>query len=241
MTFYPHERVFADSPVELLGIIGIIALLISGLLALYRHWRATECHIDGCHKHQWKLLPGTDHILCKPHHEAITGKKAPTHAEAHAAHVQAGYAPHTSPPSQEAKSMRTKINLKGTITIGIPTIAALILGLLAGVAQVINEAVLEASSQWHAYITVILVFAAGIGISPLVGPAFRAALHLPAWAGYLISAAMAAAVLALSTVSMATLPHAIVAAVLTVLAALGFAPSSIAVVPPPPATQRARL
>jgi hypothetical protein len=121
--------------------------------------------------------------------------------------------------------------LQGSVTIGIPTIAAVVLGLIAGALQVINEVVLEASSQWHAYITVLLVFASGVGISPLVGAAFRAALHLPPWAAYIISAAMAAAVLALSTVAMGSLAHAIIAAALTVLAALGFAPGPIAVPP----------
>jgi len=141
--------------------------------------------------------------------------------------------------------VRTKLNLNGSVNIGIPTIAAVVLALLAGVAQVINEVVLEASSQWHAYILVLLVFASGVGISPLVGGNFRATLHLPAWAGYLISALMAAIVLALSTVGMSEVVHAILAAVLTILAALGFAPASSVMEPPvpapPPATTRRRL
>lgn len=128
--------------------------------------------------------------------------------------------------------MRTKLNLKGTITIGIPTVAAVVLSLVAGGLQVINEVVLEASPQWHSYIAIILVFLAGIGISPLVGSAFRAALHLPPWAGYLISAALAAAVLALSTVGMSNAAHAVIAAVVTIFAALGFAPSSLPVAAP---------
>lgn len=117
------------------------------------------------------------------------------------------------------------------VSLGIPSIAAVVLGLLAGVLVVLNEVVLEASSQWHGYITVLLVFGAGVGISPLVGPAFRAALHFPAWVGCIISAGMAAAVLALSTTQMSSLAHAIVAGALTVLAALGFAPATTAIVP----------
>jgi hypothetical protein len=122
--------------------------------------------------------------------------------------------------------MRTKLNLKGTITVGVPAAAAVVLGLILGAAEVVNEVVLEASSQWHSYILVLLVFGGGVGISPIVGPAFRAALHLPSWAGYVVSAGMAAAVLALSTVDMSNLLHAVVGAALTVLAALGFAPAS---------------
>ena len=128
-------------------------------------------------------------------------------------------------------SLRTPINLKGTITIGIPTIAVVVLGLLLGAASVVNEVVLKASSQWHAYILILLVLGAGVGVSPLIGPAFRAALHLPVWAGYVVGAVMAAALLALSTVTMSSLAHAVIAAVLTVLSALGFAPSTVPVVP----------
>jgi hypothetical protein len=132
--------------------------------------------------------------------------------------------------------MRDALNRAGSVTVGLPTIAVVILGLLLGVAQVLNELVLEASSEWHAYIAIILVFFAAIGISPLVGSAFRAALHLPLWASNILSALMAAAVLALSTVHMSNLAHAIVAAVLTVFAALGFAPASVAAVEAPAAT-----
>ena len=137
--------------------------------------------------------------------------------------------------------MRTKLNLQGTINIGIPTAAAIVLGLLTGAAQVINEVVLEASSQWHAYITIMLVFFAGIGISPLVGEKFRAALHLPPWAAYLISAALAALVLALSTTSITGVAHSIIAFVITVAAALGFAPASTVMVPPVPKAANRRV
>jgi hypothetical protein len=86
MTFYPHERVFTDSPVELLSLVGIAALFISGLTALYRHWRATECHVPTCHKHQWKKVPGTEHIVCKRHLKSITGAEESTHDEIQAEH-----------------------------------------------------------------------------------------------------------------------------------------------------------
>ena len=136
--------------------------------------------------------------------------------------------------SSKGVVLRTPLSLTGSVNIGMPTVVAVVLGLLAGVASVINEVVLQASTQWHAYIAILLVFASGVGISPLVGPAFRAALHLPVWAGYLVSAGMAAAVLGLSSVQMGSLPHAIIAAVLTVLSALGFAPSTVTVAPVPP-------
>lgn len=121
--------------------------------------------------------------------------------------------------------------LRGSVTIGIPTIVVVVLSLLAGLLAVLNEVVFGFSTQWHAYFAIILIFLAGLGISPLLGPAFRAALHLPTWASALISAAMSAALLALSTAGMPHLAHAIIAAVLTVLSGLGFAPSA-PIVPP---------
>ena len=126
---------------------------------------------------------------------------------------------------------RRSLSLHG-VDVGLPTAAAVVLGLFAGVCQVLNEAVLELPAAWHSYLSILLVFAAGAGISPLVGPAFRAALHLPVWAGYIVSAAMAAAVLALGLLPTGVVAHAIIGGVLVVLSALGFAPANIQVAPP---------
>lgn len=112
-----------------------------------------------------------------------------------------------------------------SITIGVPTLAAVILACVGGVAQVINYSVVDASTQLHAAIAVGLLFLTGIGIPPITGSAFRAALHLPAWASYVISAAISAAMLALTTMHMAAGAHEAIAASLNVLSALGFSPA----------------
>jgi hypothetical protein len=85
-TFLSRPRVFATSQAEVIALISVVALLVSVLYGIYRHWRQHECHIQGCHRFQWKVLPGTDHVVCEPHHRLITGRGAPTHAEAADAH-----------------------------------------------------------------------------------------------------------------------------------------------------------
>jgi hypothetical protein len=61
-------RVFATSEAEVIALVSVVALLASVLYGLYRHWRLHECHISGCHRIQWKVVQGTDHVLCKFHH-----------------------------------------------------------------------------------------------------------------------------------------------------------------------------
>jgi len=121
---------------------------------------------------------------------------------------------------------------KTTITIGLPTLTAFVLSLLLAGAQVVNELVLNISPDWHAYISIILVFFAGIGISPLVGDSFRAAIHLPPIAGYLLSAILAAVLLALYTVALSGVVHVIASSVIIVFTSLGFAPAATLIVPP---------
>ena len=126
---------------------------------------------------------------------------------------------------------RRSLSLHG-VDVGLPTAAAVALGLLAGALEVCNEVVLELDPAWHSYLAVALVVLAGVGVSPVTGPAFRAALHLPPWLSYIISAGMAAGVLAFGVTPMSGVAHAVLAGVLTVLAALGFAPARIPAAPP---------
>ena len=139
----------------------------------------------------------------------------------------------TKPPSRFAV-WRSKF-MTGKVSIGLPSVAALILSLIGGVAQVINYSVISASTQLHGAIAVGLYFLIAAGIPPLTGAAFRAALHLPAWANGLISAGLGAAVLALSQIQMAGSLHEIIATAITVLSALGFnaAVSAVPVVAKP--------
>lgn len=118
-----------------------------------------------------------------------------------------------------------------SVVIGVPTLAALILGLIGGVAQVINYSVIDAGTQLHAIIAVALYFLISVGIPPLTGSAFRAALHLPAWASYIVGGLLGCAVLALSTITMSATLHEVLAAVITVGSALGFS-ASVEPVPP---------
>lgn len=88
-SFFPHEKVWTDSPIELAGIISIVALLITGVTTAYRHWRATECHIEKCHKHQWKEHTepdGTKWLLCRKHHPL--GDQIITHEQVLTGHAR---------------------------------------------------------------------------------------------------------------------------------------------------------
>ena len=118
-----------------------------------------------------------------------------------------------------------------TVTIGLPTLAATILALVGGVLQVINYSLIPGSSVLHGYIALALYFLLASGIPPLVGPAFKAALHLPAWASYLLSALLGVGMLAVGTVPMPDLAREIISAAVTVLSALGFSPAVVPVAP----------
>ena len=121
-----------------------------------------------------------------------------------------------------------------TVTIPLPSLAAVILGLVGGVLQVVNYSVIPASSQLHAGIAVGLYFLLAAGIPPLTGDAFRAALHLPPWASMLINALLGAGILTLGSIQMTATLHEILAAAITVLSALGFNASVLPVPSGPP-------
>lgn len=114
------------------------------------------------------------------------------------------------------------------VTIGLPHVVALILGLLAGGLQaLIVGGILPLPESWKELAVVLLVFLAGIGINPLVGHNFYAALKLPPGVANAISAILAAAATAVTTIQ--GLPHtgqAIILGVLTLAATLGFQPVS---------------
>jgi hypothetical protein len=111
------------------------------------------------------------------------------------------------------------------VKLNLPSWATVTLGAIAGILAVLNETVFSAGATWGAYITIALIFLAGLGISPLVGPAFRSALHLSAAVSILISSGLAALALALTTIHMSSALHAILGAALAFASALGFAPA----------------
>ena len=109
------------------------------------------------------------------------------------------------------------------LTVGMPTIVALILSLIAGALQVVLSVhVFDIPAQWNEKARVLLIFFAGVGISPLVGHAFYAALKLPEWVTHLASASLAAVATAVTTLTLSTTLVAVLTGVLTVAAGLGF-------------------
>ncbi len=119
------------------------------------------------------------------------------------------------------------------MTLKVPSSATIVLSLLGGVLAVLNQTVLHLGSHWSTYITVGLVFLAGLGISPLVGKQFRSALHPSHQVSVIISAALSAAALVLTTINVSSGLKAILGGVLTFLAGIGFAPIAPAPTPKP--------
>jgi hypothetical protein len=116
------------------------------------------------------------------------------------------------------------------MNLKLPTLATLGLSLLAGVLVVLNVTAFGFGQPWLIGTTLALTFLAALGISPLTGASFKAALHLSNGISNAIAAALVALQLGLSTVTMSTGVHAILAGCITLLAGLGFAP---AVLPTP--------
>jgi hypothetical protein len=117
--------------------------------------------------------------------------------------------------------------------LNIPTAVALVLSLVAGVLAVLNVTTFQFTQPWHNDITVALVFLAAIGISPLVGPYFRNALHLTAAASVVITAVLMAASAAITTLNLSTDAKGIIVGILTFLAGIGFGPATGPVPAPP--------
>jgi hypothetical protein len=111
----------------------------------------------------------------------------------------------------------------------LPSWATTVGGLFTGVLAVLNQTTFSFSAPWQVYITIALFFLSGIGISPLVGPAFRAALHITTKVSLVISSALGAAALAATTLSISSGAKGVILGVLTFLAALGFAPTAVGV------------
>ena len=110
-----------------------------------------------------------------------------------------------------------KLNLPSQVTVA--------LGLAAGVLAILTQTTFGFAAAWTSYITVALVFLAGLGISPLVGPAFRSALHLSQSMSLIISSALSALAIAVTTFNVSTGVKGILEGVLAFASALGFAPS----------------
>lgn len=103
-----------------------------------------------------------------------------------------------------------------------PSIATLVLGLIAGVLTVLVHNTFGIAAPWTNYAAITLVFLSALGISPLVGSAFKNALHLPPAASLIITAALTAAAVGATQISLSPDTVGIVQGVIAFLSALGF-------------------
>lgn len=108
-----------------------------------------------------------------------------------------------------------KINLPSSVTI--------VLALIAGVVSVLLQGAFDLDLAWVTGLTVLLVFLSGVGIGPLTGDQFVAALHLPPSITVALASLLSAAALAVTQIHDATTVK-ILAGVITFLSALGFGP-----------------
>lgn len=76
--------------------------------------------------------------------------------------------------------------------LGLPSIATTILGLVAGALTVLVKGAFGLPPTWQYVLAAVLIFLGGAGVQPLLGPAFKSALHLPLAVTTLVSAAMGA-------------------------------------------------
>lgn len=107
---------------------------------------------------------------------------------------------------------------------GVVVVIGAVLGALAGFVHTFGFA-----APWAKYLAVILVFTGALGISPLVGTAFRNAIHLSATVSLLITAALTALVFGIPTFGLDATWTGILQGVVVFAATLGFGP-----VPVPP-------
>ena len=125
-----------------------------------------------------------------------------------------------------------KLNLPSTVTAG--------LSLVAGVLATLNQFVFHVGSNWYSAVTIALIFLAGLGISPLFGQAweakFKSLFHINSSLSLVISSAIGALAIAVTTFNFDSTIKSIIVVVLTVAAGLGFAPATTpAPMPAPPA------
>ena len=123
------------------------------------------------------------------------------------------------------------------LKINIPSGLAVILAVLAGFLQVLNQTTYGFAAPWHTLVTYVLVVLSAVGISPLVGTAFRQALanalHVSGTVFTILTVIAMAVTAALQTFTLDSTTYGILAGIVTVLAGLGFGPNAVA--PPPPA------
>lgn len=118
-------------------------------------------------------------------------------------------------------------------TVSLPSAATLILGLIAGVLTGLVHSSFGFGAPWANYASITLVFISALGVSPLVGTAFRNALHLPPTISLIITAALTAAAVGATQIGLSVTDVAIVQGVVAFVGTLGFG-----IVPVPPMSMR---
>jgi len=88
MMFYPHERVFTDSPVEAISLISIVALLVSVVVSVVTAYKHSRCHESTCRNvlnmRRHGKYPHGHLRLCEIHHP-----KVPSSGQITSAHIDA--------------------------------------------------------------------------------------------------------------------------------------------------------
>lgn len=121
------------------------------------------------------------------------------------------------------------------LKLNLPSWATTVLSLLAGVVAVLNTTTFGFDQPWKQILTIGALGLSTIGISPLIGPAFRNALHLSHNVMVLITAAVVVLGGAVETFSWSTSARGITIGILAVLGGLGFGTGTgpVPVVAPP--------
>jgi hypothetical protein len=108
----------------------------------------------------------------------------------------------------------------------LPSWATITLGVFAGILAILNQTTFDIATPWKSYVTIALVFLSALGISPLVGEKFQSAVHLAPSVGIVISAALAALAVGLSTLGVSEGVKGLIQGVIVFFSAFGFAPAA---------------
>lgn len=106
----------------------------------------------------------------------------------------------------------------------LPSIAVVVLGLVAGVLTLLVHNTFGITPPWTNYAAITLVFLSAIGVSPLVGSAFKNALHLSLAVSTIITALLTAAAVGATQLGWPPDTVGVVQGVIAFAAALGFGP-----------------
>lgn len=102
---------------------------------------------------------------------------------------------------------------------GVVIVIGALLGVLAGFVHTFGFA-----APWGTYLAAMIIFFGALGISPLVGTAFRNAIHLGATASMIITAGLTALVFAIPTFGLDPTWRGVLQGLVVFAGTLGFGP-----------------